>query len=112
MFRVGNYRTEGRPPCVGGIVIHRVQGKTLRSSRRNYMAKTAAERQATYRQKSDQFRLNTYLNNDAKEALEAISRYTKLTQKEVLECLIINYKNHLVKQLNEEQLDLFYDQTP
>lgn len=75
------------------------------------MAKSSAERQAAFRQNTttaNRFRLNTYLNGEARAALTALSKRYAVTQAELIETLLISEKNRLVSSMNDSQLAEFF----
>ena len=74
------------------------------------MAKTASERQATYRAKSDQYRLSMYINGEARAALTALARHRGCSQREVIESLIVAEKNAIVSAMETDDLGRFYGQ--
>ena len=74
------------------------------------MAKTASERQATYRAKPDQYRLSMYINGEARAALTALARHRGCSQREVIESLIVAEKNAIVSAMETDDLGRFYGQ--
>ena len=75
------------------------------------MTKSSAERQAAFRQSAisgNRFRLNTYINGEARAALVALSRRYAVTQAELIEKLLIAEKNRLVGSMDDSQLAEFF----
>ena len=84
------------------------------------MAKTGAERQREYRLRSNErnnhdgdMRLNTWLRSQAVFALRRLSKSYGVTQREVLERLIIEADATILKTLapDSPELDSYFDVT-
>ena len=75
------------------------------------MAKSPAQRQAEYRQRAAQqsrFRLNLYINAEARAALGALCRRDCVTMAVMIERLAIASKNEAVAGMDDDELAAFY----
>lgn len=75
------------------------------------MAKSSAERQAAFRQSAvtgNRFRLNTYLNGEARAALIALSNRYAVTQAELIERLLVAEKDRVLSGMDDSQLAEFF----
>lgn len=80
-------------------------------------AQTTAQRQAAYRTRRRELgeqgkpgdaRLNVWLSYDAHAGLTRLARHRGISQRELLESLLITLDNETVQKLNENQLDTYY----
>jgi hypothetical protein len=77
------------------------------------MAKTAAERQREYRQRrpfagpdgNGERRINTWVSTGAALALQRLARHHGVTQREMLERLILDADRRICKRLTDAELD-------
>ena len=78
--------------------------KKPRGRPRTGTAKTAAERQRTYRKNArgrDRAALSVMISAEARVSLDALARHTKATLAEVLEQLLIAEKNRIMREIYE-----------
>ena len=78
------------------------------------MAKTNAERQAAYRRRkmhSDEglFRIDIQCGTHMKMTLERLASYYGVSQKAVLNTLLLDAEKRLVKGLTDAEADEYYD---
>jgi hypothetical protein len=79
------------------------------------MAKSAAERQAAYRQRhlkdidGTKARLNLLIDQQAKFALERLSLSYAVTKQDLLHRLIIEEQDRLLKEMTPEEQNSYYD---
>lgn len=77
--------------------------------------KTAAERQAAYRQKhlkdvdGTKARLNVILDHQAKTALARLAKHQNAPQADVLARLILDEERRLIQTLPAEEQNAYYD---
>lgn len=73
------------------------------------MAMTSAERQRKYRQsKSDKRQLNTWISNEAFWALNRVSFYLGVTQKQLLEDLLLKMDKEIKASIPDDKLESYY----
>jgi hypothetical protein len=81
------------------------------------MAQTAAQRQAAYRKRrftagdNGERRLNTWISTGASLALKRLATHHGMTQREVLESMLLSAEDQIMKELrsNEDKFNHYLD---
>jgi hypothetical protein len=75
------------------------------------MALTPAERQKRYREnrklagENGHRQINTWISTEAYEALRRMARRDGVTQRELLERMLIDAQNHLTSQMSDDEFN-------
>jgi len=72
------------------------------------MAMTNAERQKKYRNKN-YYRINTQISSDANIDLQLLASRYAVTKRKMIEKLICEAKEKMIKKMSEEEIDALYE---